>query len=101
MSELILPAPSTVAKYGMTLDEWKEMAGKVCRICEQPKARMVVDHLHVPGWKKMPPELRRKYVRGVVCTVDNHYVLTRYGTPLKHRNAAIYLEEFEERLASW
>jgi hypothetical protein len=103
---LKLPSEATLAKYGLTLDEWlgfiPEVEGvKICRVCEKAPhtGRFVVDHKHVPGWKLKPPAERKRFVRGVICTTCNHYVLTRYGTPLKHRNAALYIEEFERRLS--
>ena len=108
MADLILPSEGTLNKYGLDLEEWLGFIPvvdgvRVCRICEQPPrtGRFVVDHQHVPQWKSMPPETRKLYVRGVICTTCNHYVLTRYGSPLRHRNAALYLEEYERRLAEW
>lgn len=121
------PSAATLKKYGLSLAEWwafipkrycpacchqTKYAGstpcleclgvgflRVCPICGQPPktGRMVVDHHHVRGWKEMSPSERKKYVRGVVCTTCNHFILTRYGTPLKHRNAADYLEHYEGR----
>jgi hypothetical protein len=103
-ADLVLPAQATLDKYGITMDEWlafipEKDGRKVCRICERPPrtGRFVVDHKHVPKWKLMPADERRRYVRGVICTTCNHYVLTRYGSPLRHRNAAQYLEDFERR----
>ena len=107
-ADVIEPSAATLARYGISLDEWYDhipvVAGvRVCRVCETPPrtGRFVVDHAHVPGWKEMPPETRKRYVRGVICTTCNHYILTRYGTPLKHRNAAAYLEAYKERLETW
>lgn len=92
------PAPATLAKYGLTLEDWYAfIPDDCCPICEQEFERYVVDHQHVLGWKKMAPEERRRYARGVVCRTCNHFILTRYGTPLKHRNAAKYLERYEKR----
>lgn len=46
-----------------------EGQGKVCWICQtMPKSnRLCIDHIHVPGYKKMLPEEKRKYVRALVC----------------------------------
>lgn len=100
------PTPATLARYGLNLAEWfafiPELDGvRVCRICEQPPrtGRFVVDHQHVAGWKGMPPEARKLFVRGVICTTCNHFILTRYGTPRKHTNAAQYLKDYERRRA--
>lgn len=103
------PSQSTLDKYALTLEEWwafipvDEDDNRVCPICETTPSsgRFVVDHQHVLGFKNRPPEERKQYVRGVVCTTDNHFLLTRYGTPKKHRNAAKYLERYERRLARW
>lgn len=54
-----------------------------------------VDHSHVRGWKKLPPEERRKYVRGLTCFVDNSVFLRRGATPERLRSAAAYLERYE------
>lgn len=98
------PAQATLDKYGITLQEWYSHIAVVdgvyvCRICGLPPrtGRFVVDHKHVARWKAMPPNERKKYVRGVICTTCNHYVLTKYGSPLKHKNAAKYLEDWERR----
>ena len=104
------PSDSTLAKYGLSLEEWLAFLGLtpadletdkvvLCPVCEKEPAtgRMVTDHVHVAGWKKMPPGQRKKYVRGVVCTTCNHFVLTRYGSVLKHMNAAKYLARYENR----
>jgi hypothetical protein len=105
---IVLPSEGTLAKYGLTIDEWLDYIPEVdgVRVCaihlEAPRTgRFVVDHQHVAGWKGMPPESRKRYVRGVICTTCNHYILTRYGNPLKHRQAADYLEQYERRLAEW
>lgn len=45
----------------------------------------------------MTPEARKLFVRGLACISCNHFVLTRYGTPEKHRGAAAYLERYERR----
>lgn len=103
------PTEGTLAKYGLTLEEWwsyipydEEQQAYVCVVCERPPrtGRFVVDHRHVPRYSALPDMERKRYVRGVICTTCNHYILTRYGTPLKHRNAAKYLEEFERRFNS-
>jgi hypothetical protein len=103
-AEISLPSQATLDKYGLTLDEWLSFipiqdGWRICVICEKPPrtGRFVVDHKHVPRWKTFEPERRKQYVRGVICNTCNHYILTRYGTPLKHKNAAKYIEDFERR----
>ena len=70
-----------------------------CEVCGRPpkNKRLNIDHEHVPGWRKMPPAKRKLYVRGLVCTIDNHYVLTKYADALRHRQAANYLARYERR----
>jgi len=99
---LVVPQPATLKRYGLSLAAWKRMArfwnGK-CWVCHVvPKSgRLVVDHEHAPGWKKMPPKKRVLYVRGLCCTICNHYILSRWATPKKLRGAAEYLETYEAR----
>jgi hypothetical protein len=98
--DVLRPVLSTVQKYGLTLEDWERMLdeqGGVCAVCQKvPKTgRLVVDHVHRRGYKLLPPEDRRKWVRGLCCTVCNHFVLTRYADALRHQQAAEYLLKFE------
>lgn len=106
--ELRLPTQQTLDKYGLELAEWIAFIAVVdgqyvCFICGLPPktGRFVVDHEHVRGWAAMPAARRKRYVRGVICTTCNHYILTRYGTPDRFRQAALYLERYAERKAAW
>lgn len=97
----LAPSPATLAKYGLSLEEWLDLAGDGCYVCERPwegpeGRRGVTDHEHVPGWKKMPPSERRKYVRGVICIMCNHFLLTKWGTVARHAMAAAYLIRYEQ-----
>lgn len=103
------PSPGTLHKYGLTLEDFKrilEAQGGVCPICgltpkpskRDGKIRWVIDHQHVKGWKNMPPEKRRKYVRGVCCWYDNRYFLSKGITAEKARNVIDYLTNFLQRL---
>lgn len=106
-----LPTKGTLDRYGLTLDEWLGYLGVTketkdeakCPVCDNrpPSGRFVTDHEHVRGWKDMARDVRKRYVRGVVCTTCNHFILTRYGTPAKHRGAADYLEAYEQRKRGW
>lgn len=92
-----LPTPVTLAKYGLTLEEWLAMAerqGGRCAICEKAPStgRLVVDHRHAPRWRKKPPEERKRYVRGLLCWTCNYFICARGATPEKLRAAASYLE---------
>jgi hypothetical protein len=64
--------------YGITLEEYdaiKEKQGGVCYICRRAKGistPLQVDHKHVPGYSRMTPQQKRRYVRGLVCGRDNN-----------------------------
>ena len=99
---VVIPAPSTLAKYGLALSDWKallEAQGYTCGVCGRVPAsqRMVIDHQHAARWRHMPDEKRKTYVRGVCCHTCNHYVLTRYANAEKHEAAATYLRRYAER----
>ena len=96
------PSPATPRRYGLTLEEWRailDIQGGVCAICKRvpPNGRLVVDHEHVRGWKKMPPEKRKLYVRGLICSWDNRQHLRRGMTAQKASAIMTYLRMFEER----
>jgi len=105
MADAILKPPSaaTLKKYGLTEADWIyiwEWQGRVCPICKKvpPTGNTHIDHYHQKGWKKMKPEERRKWVRGIVCAYDNQRVLVKGINLEKAKNIVKYLEDFEERL---
>jgi len=57
--------------YGITLDEWNELAKDGCHICGTKEGRLCVDHIHTKGFKSMAPEQRKKWVRGILCFLCN------------------------------
>jgi hypothetical protein len=62
--------------YGLTLEAYTallESQGGKCAICNDPDPthRLCVDHIHVKGFKKMVPEDKVKYVRGILCFMCN------------------------------
>lgn len=66
--------------YGITLEEYDDLLrdqGGVCAICLRPPKtiRLSLDHLHVRGYKKMKPEKKRTYIRGVICFSCNASVM--------------------------
>jgi len=108
-----IPALDTLRKYGFTEIEWKaEVAKEIgviwygvlweCPICGRtpPSGRTVMDHYHVKNWKRMPPEERRQYFRGIVCISCNHFILSRYLTPDRAEAAAEYLYTRDPRWKS-
>jgi hypothetical protein len=105
------PAAATLRTYGLTADEWlgllKAQDWK-CPICLQgndrpktgKKALWNTDHEHVPKWAKMPPEERKRYVRGILCYYCNHRrVNSRMASPEAQR-IADYIRAYEERRGS-
>jgi hypothetical protein len=105
------PAARTLATYGLTQDEWiallKEQ-GWVCPICQlgndRPRsgkqALWNTDHEHVPGWAKLPPEERKRHVRGVLCYHCNHRKVSNHRDPDEVQRIADYLRRHRERMAS-
>lgn len=96
------PSLETLKKYGLSLAEWENILysqNGVCYVCGKISStgRLVTDHEHVKNWKKMPPEQRKTYVRGLLCWVDNHYTMGRGATVEKFIRAADYLGSYRER----
>jgi len=99
------PSKPTLRRYGWTAEEWWarwEEQGLVCAICQvAPRTgRVVTDHEHVRGWKKMPPEERKNYIRGLLCWTCNANIVRRGITIQKLENAATYLRIYRERRAN-
>jgi hypothetical protein len=99
---VLTPTPATLKKYGLSEPEWKAMLdeqGGVCYVCEQEpkKGRLVIDHYHAKGWRKMPPEQRKLFVRGLLCWWCNSSFLGRGITTAKARNVVRYLERYEAK----
>lgn len=71
----------------------------MCFVCgKMPKTgRLCIDHEHVKGWKKMPPEERKLYVRGLLCWFCNHTYVGRAITIEKSKRVTQYLEGYEAR----
>lgn len=100
--QLVEPTDATLAKYGITREDWRAIAkaqGSVCVICQRlpPSRRLAIDHEHVPGWKKMPASERRKFVRGLVCFICNGKLVSRYVTIEKARRVVEYLLAYSNR----
>jgi hypothetical protein len=98
---VIPPSEYVLKKYGLTVDGWwaiLECQGNVCPICKKlpTTGRMVVDHDHVRGWKKMPDEKRAQHVRGVCCWWCNHTHLGRGITIEKAQAVVTYLQRYQQ-----
>lgn len=94
-----MPSNATLRKYGLSAAEWQSIydgQNGLCPICEKPLTRACVDHKHVRGWKTMPPDERKKFVRGLLCFICNFRILTRGVTVEKLERAAAYLRKYEE-----
>ena len=102
------PSPATLKKYGLTQEDWQAMLarqGGVCGVCgtvpspgkNTGKVRLVIEHEHVRGWKRMPPEERRLYVRGLTCWWCNSAYLGRGITIAKAEGVVRFLTAYEAR----
>lgn len=99
---LLTPSLATLKKYGLSLEEWQAMAdaqGHACYVCHQvpTKGRLCIDHEHVKNWKKMPPERRKLFVRGLLCFRCNTTYVGRSITVERSRRVTQYLEAYEAR----
>lgn len=94
------PSARVMEKYGVDIAWWRERISAqkgLCPICNGTRERMVIDHEHAKGWKKMPAEKRRAYVRGIVCWFCNLYYLCRGMTVQRAVNTVEYMREFQVR----
>lgn len=106
-----LPAPATLKKYGLEEQQWIAMylnQGGKCACCGNPfwddekneKLRNTyVDHAHVKNYKKLPPQEKRKYVRGIICYQCNFKLLEKSNTLKRLKQGVAYLERFEANLS--
>lgn len=100
---LITPTTTTLKRYGLTEAEWRAMAdvqNHACYVCrlEPKKGRLCIDHEHAKGWKKMPPEQRKLWVRGLLCFFCNTRYLGRGISIARAKNVVSYLEAHAERI---
>jgi hypothetical protein len=101
-----VPTKGTLAKYGLTADEWVailDAQGGLCPVCLRvpPSGVMATDHFHERGWKKKPPHERKKYVRGICCVFCNRNLLHYAMTAAKAERIAEYLTEHDKRRTKW
>jgi Recombination endonuclease VII len=97
-----VPSPPTLRRYGLTEEDWLalfEAQGWKCPICLRSGARLTmnVDHQHVPQWKHMPPEERRRYVRGILCVFDNYRRVHSEMGAEEAQRVADYFKAYEAR----
>ena len=99
---LIPPTKQTLARYGLSMEEWEAMAAAQdhkCFICqkEPKKGKLCIDHYHQPKWKSLPADQRKLFVRCLLCWFCNHYYLSRGITIAKAKRVVECLEQFESR----
>lgn len=111
------PTAGTLRKYGLTAADWLALCRAcnwTCVVCgkEFGDRPLVVDHEHVRGFRAtkkrkgkrgqavrvraMPPEERRRYVRGVIHNFCNRYI-RRWLTLERGRAIVAYLEAYHAR----
>lgn len=100
---LKIPSRATLSRYGLPLDEWKTIAicqQYVCFVCQNPpkNGRLCIDHFHVRLWKKMKPQDRKKFVRGLLCWFCNSRYVSRSMTLPKAKRVVLYLERYANQL---
>lgn len=118
-TEIRVPSVATLRRYGLSVDDWWDMARRqniTCPVCQQSfgDRLLVVDHEHVKGWRArkrklksgrrraakdqrvMTPEQRRQHVRGILHAWCNGYV--RAWLTLERAESIVrYLREHERR----
>jgi hypothetical protein len=84
--------------YGITQREYdallKAQRG-VCGVCKRepkPGVNFHVDHEHVRGWRTLPPETKRQFVRGLLCWHCNQYRIAQLTAALASA-AFLYLTD--------
>jgi len=98
------PTQTTLNKFGLTRLDFRmqlEAQGGTCAVCKKipTTGRWYIDHEHVKNWKKLPPEKRKLYVRGILCYFCNRFYMAKAMTKEKAQNIIIYLEEYAIRQA--
>lgn len=89
-------------KYGITRWEYLDILkaqGGGCAICQRPiesfTRRLCVDHKH--DAKLANKFGKRATVRGLLCGMDNYWIVRKGVTPAMLRRAADYLERWPAR----
>lgn len=97
-----VPTQATLKKYGLTTEDWLTLLEEQSWVCPimgvtPSTGRFVIDHEHVPGWKAMPPEERKLYVRGLTSWYANHAYLGRGISVERATNVVAYLQAYTMR----
>lgn len=104
-TEVLPPAPSTLKRYGLSMEEWKAILARQdgrCAVCKlvPKKGRLCIDHDHAKGWKKMSNDDRKKYVRGLLCWRCNTTYVGRGASIERALATAAYLTAYQDRNGS-
>jgi hypothetical protein len=97
---IVTPSIRTLERYGLDEFEWLQLLadqGWQCPICLQTRGKWNTDHDHVPKWKAMLPELRKKYVRGILCWYCNHRRVNSRMSSDEAQRIADYFRAYEQR----
>jgi type II secretory ATPase GspE/PulE/Tfp pilus assembly ATPase PilB-like protein len=99
---ILPPGQATLRRYGLTAPEWLSLLAAQewrCPVCLKGSAttRWNTDHDHVPRWKFLSPEERKRHVRGVLCAYCNHRRVNSRMTALEASRIADYLAAYEAR----
>lgn len=97
------PTPQTLKKYGLALNDWKELLCQQnykCAICKRIPSSGIyrIDHYHAQNFKRMTAEKKRLYIRGILCFHCNRYIVPRGITAEKAQAAADYLFAFDKKI---
>ena len=87
--------------YGITIEEWNDMYDKqlgLCACCGKKLKNPHIDHEHLPGYSTMPPEQKRKYIRGLVCMPCNRFLICKNNWQTI-QDVYEYLERYENDAA--
>lgn len=99
---LLTPSKATLSRYGLSYEEWRQMAddqAEACFVCKQKprRGRLCIDHEHVKNWKRMAPEHRKLFVRGLLCFRCNTTFVGRGVTVERSQNVVEYLQKYGVR----
>jgi recombination endonuclease VII len=99
--EIHEPTPVTLKKYGLALNDWKEIVssqGYRCPICLRVLEKHTnIDHFHVQNYRYMKSDKKKLYVRGVTCWYCNKNMLPKGINVDNARRVVDYLTAFERR----
>lgn len=96
------PAPATLARYGLTSEDWLELLAAQswrCPIClrDAGKLRLNTDHEHARGFDKMKPAEKKRFTRGVLCAHCNFRKVHSTMPGDEYQRCADYVKAYERR----